>query len=384
MQLRSIARALALVALAALAAPGQASADGSSGTWTGDVELRGNYYWERSTRVLAPEVRVQVESPEGTRVGAGYLVDTITSASQAAGARTDHRFTEIRHDVSLLAGHEIDLGWGQLDLSLDGNYSYEPDYTSAGGGLTSRLSLNQRSTVLRLGAGYTHDVVGKVLRGANRVAAGRDLSNRGTQGTLDAVVVNFGIEQVLSPRLTFEAGYDVGLLYGYQHNPYRMVGIEGGAPVSENHPDRRYRHNGHARLALYIPETRTAVHAIYRAYVDNWDIAALTPEARVYQELGDLLMLRLRYRFYTQTAAFFAPPPDGYTGDPEYITSDPKMDRFHSHLLGAMLLLHLEFLEDSPLDFAWQATLEMTFEYMWNTSDYGDGVIAQVAAHIPF
>lgn len=389
MQLRApsllAALALLLATLASLLAPARARADGSSGTWSGDVELRGNYYWERSTRVIAPEVRAELEAPDGTRIGAGYLVDTITSASQAAGARTDRRFTEVRHDVTLLAGHELDLGWGHLDLSANGRYSHEPDYTSAGGGLTSRLSLNDRSTVLRLGATYIHDVVGMVLRGANRVGDdGRDLSDRGTQGTMNAFVLNLGLEQVLSPRLTFAAGYDLVLARGYQHNAYRTVGIDGSAALPENHPDRRTRHNAHARLAWYIPETGTALHAMYRAYMDSWDIAALTPEARVYQELGDLMMLRARYRLYTQTPAFFVPPPGGYDGDEQYVTDDPKMTRFHTHLLGAMWLVHLEFLDDSPLDFAWRATLELTFEYIWNTNSYGDGVIAQVAARVPF
>src|SRR5688500_16897296 len=60
-----------------------ARADEASGTWTGEVELRGNYYWETSTRVVAPEARIRLESPVGVRVDAGYLLDAITSASIA-------------------------------------------------------------------------------------------------------------------------------------------------------------------------------------------------------------------------------------------------------------------------------------------------------------
>jgi hypothetical protein len=32
------------------------AADEASGTWTGEVTVQGNYYWETSTRVVAPEV----------------------------------------------------------------------------------------------------------------------------------------------------------------------------------------------------------------------------------------------------------------------------------------------------------------------------------------
>lgn len=363
--------------------PTGARADGSSGTWTGDIELRGNYYWERSTRVVAPELTANAESPDGVRVHANYLVDTITSASVAAGALTDNRFTEIRHDLTLGTGYELDLDGAQLDLTLNGRYGYEPDYTSTGVTLGGALSLNERTTIFRLGATYVHDVVGKKLRGANRSEDGRDLSDRGTQGELDALVLNLGLEQVLTPRLVLTLGYDLGVAHGYQHNPYRRVVVD-GTPVDELHPSDRTRHNGHARLAWYIPESGTAIQALYRAYLDSWDIAALTPEARVYQEIGDLVMLRLRYRYYTQTRAFFQRPDGSYTAEDEHFTDDPKMSEFDSHLLGTMLLVHLEFLDQTPLDFAWQATLEFTFEYNWSSSAYGDGIIAQAALRLPF
>lgn len=58
-----------------------ARADRASGTWTGSVETRGNYYWERSTRVVAPTVAVNLDSPDGVQLHADYLVDVITSAS---------------------------------------------------------------------------------------------------------------------------------------------------------------------------------------------------------------------------------------------------------------------------------------------------------------
>ncbi|MDH3728991.1 MAG: hypothetical protein OER77_15780, partial [Myxococcales bacterium] len=78
-----------------------------TGTWTGDVQLRGNYYWDRSTRVVAPEIIAQLEAPQGSRLRVDYLVDSITSASIAAGALEDTRFNEIRHDVAVKGGHEF-------------------------------------------------------------------------------------------------------------------------------------------------------------------------------------------------------------------------------------------------------------------------------------
>ncbi|MFT5353063.1 MAG: hypothetical protein ACI9KE_000260, partial [Polyangiales bacterium] len=90
MKIRRTAGLAALLALAGVLAfvPG-AQADRASGTWTGDLQLRGNYYWERSTRVVAPSLSAGIVSPDGVRVGGEYLVDSITSASQAAGVLED-------------------------------------------------------------------------------------------------------------------------------------------------------------------------------------------------------------------------------------------------------------------------------------------------------
>jgi len=372
-----------LMALLVAALPMAAAADESSGTWTGNVEARGNYYWETSTRVIAPEVSVGLESPGGVRLNGHYLLDSITSASIAAGAITDVRFTEIRHDFGLGTGYELDIGEEHLDLSLNGRFSKEPDYSSLAGTLSAGLYLAERATLLRFNLTAFHDEVGQVIRG-NTAAdpTGRDLSDRGKQGDLNGVVMNFVWSQTLSPVLTLDVGYDLGLLSGYLQNPYRRVVVE-GVLLGESHPDRRTRHTVHGRLGYFLRPTNTAIHLIYRAYIDDWDVAALTPEVRLYQHIGETVMLRARWRYYTQTRSFFQ-RNQGYTGEDEYWTADPKMTEFDSHLLGGLLVLHLGFLERSVLDFAWGATVELGLEYIWRTNSFGNGVIGQVGLNVPF
>ncbi|RLB51112.1 MAG: hypothetical protein DRJ42_17490 [Deltaproteobacteria bacterium] len=383
--MRRPATTVPVVALAALVAclPVMAAADESSGTWTGNVEARGNYYWETSTRVLAPEISVNVESPGGVRLNGHYLLDSITSASIASGALTDVRFNEIRHDFGFGTGHEFDLGEAQLDLSVNGRYSQEPDYSSLAGTVSTSLSLADRATVLRFNFTAFHDEVGKILRGNDTSSPdGGDLSNRGKQGDLNGMVMSFLWSQALTPRLTLDVGYDLGLLSGYLQNPYRAVVVD-SVLLSEVHPDQRTRHTVHGRLGYFFKPTDTAFHLIYRAYMDNWDIAALTPEVRVYQEIGSLVLLRGRYRYYTQTRSFFQ-SNQGYSGSDEFWTADPKMTEFESHLVGGLIVVRLEFLERSILDFAWNATVEVGLEYIWRTNSFGNGVIGQVGLNVPF
>jgi hypothetical protein len=382
--IRRWAKAAALAPLLALAValiPAHAGADRASGTWTGLVETRGNYYWERSTRVMAPRASLDLESPTGVRLHADYLVDSITSASIAAGTQADVAFTEIRHEVGLGAGYEWDFGDTQLDLGTSIRVSREPDYRSLGAGVTSALSLNERSTVFRFSVFGVRDRVEALIRGFGGVAG--ELSDRGLQGHLNAMVTTLVWEQVLSPVLMVQVGYDFGWMWGYLQNPYRLVPISGFVEA-ENHPDRRLRHTLTGRLAYYIRKTRTAVHAIYRTYVDSWNVAAINPEARVYQEVGAFTVLRGRYRHYNQTRSFFYREPEDYSLDDPYVTADPKMSRFHSHLAGAQVILKLAFLEDSVFHFARHATIDMSFDYIWNTNRFGNGVIAQMGFRMPF
>jgi hypothetical protein len=129
----------------------EGSADEASGTWTGVVEGRGNYFWERSTRVVVPEIELKLVAPNGVRMGVGYLVDAISSASIAqTGSDIDAVFTEYRHGVHAEVGKEVELGSMQIDPSVHGTYSTEDDYDSIiyGGGVA--LSWDERNNKLSL------------------------------------------------------------------------------------------------------------------------------------------------------------------------------------------------------------------------------------------
>jgi Protein of unknown function (DUF3570) len=215
----------------------------ADGTWGGQVELQGNYYWETSTRVVAPEIRGRITSPEGTDVSVDYLVDAITSASIAAGVAEDIRFTEVRHQVTGGVGHEFDLGEAQLRVDGTARVSVEPDYLATAGTLSSTLSLAQRCTQLSLSLTYIHDDVGAVIRGGTaRVADGRDLSNRGRVGQLEGITMGLAWSQVITRTFVGVIGYDIVHNWGFLQNPYRRVAI-GGITLPETTYRSRVQHS---------------------------------------------------------------------------------------------------------------------------------------------
>jgi opacity protein-like surface antigen len=373
--------------VAVIASPNVVRADEATGTWTGAVEGRANYYWERSTRVVVPAVKAQVTSPNGVRVGAGYLLDVITSASIAqTGGDSDGLFTEYRNAFNADVGKAFDLGKSELDVSLSGTYSTEDDYQSLVYGLASSLSLAEKTTKLTLLATRVQD----------RVQSNADAT---FDKSLSGFTVGAGVEQVVNPRLVLMLNYQFGYLQGFLANAYRRALI-GPLPYPEKHPDTRVRHAALARAAWAVPNTQTSIHVLLGGYADSWDIAALSPELRVYQQIGPDLLLSPRYRFYAQTASDFArarcgearpldapgcgPPgsyPVGWTGP---ITNDPKMDAFTTNTLGIGVEYRLSFLSRTVLDFAKDAWIDVGFDRYWSTSAFGSGVLGTAGGRLVF
>lgn len=379
--MRVFCLALALFGIASVA-----HADESSGTWTGTLELRGNYYWEQSTRVVAPEGGVRLVAPNGVRIGADYLVDSITSASQAAGVLEDVRFTEIRHQISLSGGYEFDLGDAQLDLGLAYRISREPDYLSNSVGVTSTLSLADRSTVLRAALFFVHDEIRQrfVTGAGTRPDPGGGTSVDRFRESFEALALNVSWEQILSPTVFFQVAYQYGWMDGFLANAYRRVAVR-DVLRPENHPETRHRHSLTGRLVGFVRPTRTSVHLGYQAYVDSWDVAAISPEVRVYQEIARSAHLRLRYRYYKQRRAFFYQAAYGNElPDEAYVTADPKMSNFRVHTFGFQLLLETSFFADTVFDFLRRASIDLSFEYRWNTNRFGDGVVSSIGLRVPF
>jgi hypothetical protein len=380
-------RALALSLLALLLVSwvaSRASADAASGTYTGSVALRGNYYWEHSTRVVAPNATVNLDTPSGVRVDGSYLLDAITSASQATGVVTDNAFTEKRNEAQAGLGYEIDFGKRQLDLSARGRFSKEPDYLSRGAGFAAALSLDERNTVLRLSGYFVHDDVYRRVRMSSAADPSRlTVSSADPAGTLNVLSLGLAWDQVINRALTLTLGYDLAVLEGYQANAYRQVPFANGGAGAEKHPESRARSAGYVWLAYFNEQTRTAIRGGYRLYYDNWDVLAHVPELRIHQEVGPHLEVRLRYRYYTQSSSFFYRQGGNLRSD-RFYTFDPKMSEFHDQTLGLKVRLSLDFLSFTKLDFLRNTVLDWTVEYVYNTNRYGNGVVAQGGFVLPF
>jgi hypothetical protein len=371
-QCRKLATTIVVCATAFVLRPEPLQADASTGTWTGQVTAHGNYYLETSTRVIMPDFAVEVETPSGLRLGADYLIDVITSASIASGVTEDDLHTELRHAARVSVGKELDVDGTPLDVSAFATFSIEPDYQSWIFGATSALSLNERNTVLQLRVSGVSDTV------YNNI-------NPTFEEPMWGLTTRFGVEQVLNRRMLLALAYQYDHLDGFLSNPYR-VALRGPLPFPEAHPEQRNRHTADARLQIYFPRPHSSLHLMYSAYLDDWDVAAISPEVRYFMHFTPWFMTRLRYRYYTQTQSYFCCNGD-YPTLAEYdgpITNDPKMTEHHTQLIGLRMEVGLGTLQDTVFDFAKDVWLEGTFDRYLNTNAFGNAWIAQLGGRVPF
>jgi hypothetical protein len=142
--------------------------------------------------------------------------------------------------------------------------------------------------------------------------------------------------QNLSPVVAMQATLSAQLLRGFQSNPYRSVWL-GNSAAQEHHPDTRARYAASLEMRIWSRALHGAFTVSARAYRDTWDVMSLTGELAYEQRMGEAFRLRVRGRYYYQTAAAFY--SDDYVLRPrgQYFTGDRELSAMRSFLIGGRL-----------------------------------------------
>jgi hypothetical protein len=368
------------------------------------VTLRGNYWRDRNTRVVQPEVELQKELPNGTLVGAHYLLDAITSASIAAGVTADQPFTELRNEAGFTLGQRL----GPALVTGSYSYSSESDYWAHTASIGALIELFHKNTTLFATLSYGNDRVAQRM--------GPTLYN--PVGGLQSLRGILTLTQIITPRLVGSLSYEAGVLgfgnrdNGWLANPYRTVNL-GGAPARELVPYQRIRQSLalSANYLIALPFRRMpylAFRPAYRFYWDDWGITSHTPELRLYVPAGPV-EFRVTGRYYWQTQAVFwsddgaAPFYPGGVGlrcatctlaasrNGLFYTSDPKLSRFASEFFELRALIKLAGLRawKGLPGAAWLADgfLELSYGHYFNGgyahTAFGDAEVAGLTLSFP-
>lgn len=342
------------------------------------MTVRGNYYREASTRVLAPVVYVEKDAPdERFTIGAEYLLDAVTSASIGAGAAAvtggDFLFTEFRHESTVRFNSKLKL-W---NFGGYFRYSTESDWISRSFGLYASRDLFNRAGTLSVSYTANFDSV-------NRIYGGRVIPWNST-GDTNLQNVNFlslGYTHALTPRLLGGVLAEGINATGPQDNPYRKV-ING---LDESHPLLRRRGALSGYLRWAVPKTSLVLEPRYRFSGDDWGIKSHGIDLRAHIRFLRHIVLRARYRFYIQSGAYFWLPDGNYGPNAEYRTADPKMTKFLSHTPGIELTFELDGLANRVAALHWLrgAWISGTYNHVFQTNRFGNARLGSLAFSVPF
>ena len=369
------------------------------------VTVVGNYYRESSTRVLSPEVRVTVDAPdERLTLGAAYLLDAVSSASIATGTQTvtggDNVFTELRHEATGTASSRL----GDNQLGAFFRYSTETDYQSRSLGLSYGRDLLQRNVNLTGSYAYNFDRVYRIFDGQGRRlpwCGGSSEPNCSDGGTgvgsnlLQTHYASLGYTHTVWKTVLTLLTAEYANATGPQDNAYRGSLLPG--ITFETHPLERNRFTMLASVRGHIFKTEAPItlEGRYRFYADDWDVRSHAIDPRVHFRVARHVRLRVRYRFYTQSAAFF------WRDDMQFVesdavcsvgsiegcaTADPKLSKWLSHTAGLQLTYELDGLAGvTGWDWLEGGWLQATYNYVHQTNRYGPvRALGSLAASLAF
>lgn len=365
--------------------------------------VRGNYYRERSTRVMQPMAQVTVDAPdERLTIGATYLLDAISSASIASGTQAatggDAVFTELRHEVMATAASRL----GEWTLGGFFRYSTETDYLSRAGGLALARDFLERNINLGLSYSFAGDRWYRIQNntGARAPWCGGDVDinecRTGAHGANSNFLQVHNVAGTYTHTLhkTVLAQFSMGYshLRGPQDNPYRE-GFLGG--IEETHPHVRNRVVLTPGVRWMIPRARTTFEPFYSLYVDDWGQRAHTPEIRVHVRPVRYLRLRARYSYYKQSAAFF------FRADGQYVdgagrcsraavlncaTADVKATPWDAHTPGIQLTWEFDGLAARHRSLRWLegGFVELTYNHLFQDNRFGNARIGSLAISLTY
>ena len=299
----------------------------------------GNPFVDEDVTVLEPVVYYDYQASEDTGYWAMFSYDQVSSASiervkrfgQQSGASGDFYLglnVGMRHALD-----ENRTANGHIGVST------EYDYNSIGLGGSLDIEAQDRNSTLSFGLDGYFDSLDMIRWDGSQDGTDQRVSIAGT----------IGYYRVLNPLWHGQFGLTVSSQSGFLGTPINSVVIEDdtlppnddllgsprGTEADEALPDTRLRSALYGRARRSLGPYK-AFEIGGRLYDDDWGIQAYSVEPGWIQELvPERLLLRVRYRYYEQTAA------DAYhehlSEDLKERTQDPELAALDSHTLSTDL-----------------------------------------------
>lgn len=306
--------------------------------------------------------------------GATHAASGASSAVSSDGSKA----SDTRHAITAGVTHNFD---NIIGAELYYDYSREKDYVSHTPTLTLKKELNDKNTTLTAGYSRNMDTV-----------HGQFMTTREKRNTNNFFL---GVTQLLSSVTVAQLGYSRSNSSGMESEGIRLVPTVGVAAstctavsatcLTEAFPDKRKRNAYLFGVNHYILGrgflNKSSVKFNLRYYTDDWKIKSYTGETEWNKYLSERALLRLSYRYYTQSKAYFQ--QDDYTAADTLRSASPQLKKFNSNLVGIKLTYALKENVPKILSFLKQGSVEGKYEF-YNQSIGVNAHVLMAGIRVPF
>ena len=330
------------------------------------VSLRTNLFTDNNgTSVQSPAVEIFKNIARNTYLSIRYTLDRViippirglsatpTPIDAVTGASRPVNTDEPANESFTKERNEFIAGLNFSGIGFSYYYSNEVDYLGQMATVSGSFDFNRRNTNLAMRYSYGWDRIEPL--------ATDSLYNKTVH------IINATLTQALNPTMMGRVGVDFSNVSGFQSNPYRTV-FAGGQHRLEIHPKNRLRGAIFLKLNKYF-KTQTSLNMEYRFYRDDWQVQSHTLNFFYHQYFSEKVLIRYRYRYYEQTAAYFYQKL--YPTSQPSMTSDYKLEAFNAHLFGLKIEYKLkDLVKNSFLSFLAKSTFEAKYERYFSSNDF--------------
>lgn len=293
-----------------------------------ELNVRINSYFDNfRVTVIYPQASITKKIGKNTSITARYLsdiissasmrmyipVDGITSATSRKEGGADNTPDEWRHEIG---GGIIQRIFDGI-ISLNGQYSFEHDYSSKTFTGSVTFPFAKKNTILTLSSLASLDKVFPQTRTWTK--------DRNTY------TVNLGLTQVISRSIIAQLDASYINVNGYMLDGYQVIRIilnsNSYASYEPVEPESRIRRSAGMRTNFGLTKS-LSLQLGYRYYWDTWDIQSHTFSASLGNIFSPTFYSNLEFRHYLQTRAFFFKPQ--YTKVEQYMSVDDKLNSGYS------------------------------------------------------
>ncbi len=306
------------------------------------VDLLGHVYDGGGIQVSGPSVLVRKNIGGVVSVSGHYYVDMVSSASidvQYSKSAQDlisgaSKYSEERLEKNISVEYIHDRSTFNLGYTT----SEENDYNSKTYNFGVSQSFFGDLTTLSFGLGFGQDLVGKNQNGKPDPAF-RVLEKDRRKYTL-------GLSQIITKNLIADLSIDAGSDHctnplendSCLNNPQRQVRYVSNSAKGFDWQAEKYplTHNTDAigLRAIYHLPYRASIRADIRRFTDNWGVEAKNAELRYTQEVYKDVLVEVKYRVYSQTAADFYSDLFPYRDAQDFLARDKELSQFSSQSIG--------------------------------------------------